>query len=298
MKKDFASLINRNAARDSQAAAMPHGIDSRIGGDTYAPRDITKPITGLAREIDLDHVEADRNQPRKTMDEQSLHELAQSIRENGVLQPITVSHAGESDRYTVIAGHRRTAAARLAGLTSIPAIIRPDDYNEQRRLQEQLVENLQREDIPAIEEARALQTFLETSGLSQRKGAERLGKNLTYLTERLHILQLPDDLLNRASQLQPSLPVHALIGLSRMGDPTEQRRAFEAALKSETPFQEVKKARDRIRPKERLKQFHLRYQSSRFFATGQVTFDKHPEDVPAEDVVKFLTEWIQDLLRK
>src|SRR5262245_21922104 len=171
MKKDLASLINRNAARDSQAAAAPHPIDSRIAGDTYAPRDITKPIAGLAREVALDHIDEDLNQPRKTMYKQSLEELAQSIKENGVLQPITLSHTEATDRYTIVAGHRRVAAARIAGLTTVPAIIKPEGYNEQRRLQEQLVENLQRENIPPIEEAQALQTFMETTGLSLRKAA-------------------------------------------------------------------------------------------------------------------------------
>ena len=117
-------------------------------------------------------IDPNREQPRRSFDEQALADLAQSIRAVGVLQPIIVAPNG--DRFTIIAGERRYRASRLAELEEIPAIVR--DWDEQTRLEAALIENLQRDDLNPIEEAMGVRRLMDEAGLTQEKVAERLGK--------------------------------------------------------------------------------------------------------------------------
>ena len=160
--------------------------------DSVVQRHLTTPLSdgAAAREIKLSAVRPDPNQPRKKMDPQRLEELADSIRENGVLQPITVTWSDADRCYLIVTGQRRYEAAKRAGIPSIPAIIRPATYDESARLQQQLVENIQREGIPPIDEARAVKTLMESFSLSQRAVARKLGKPQTYIAELFQILRI------------------------------------------------------------------------------------------------------------
>ena len=129
-----------------------------------------------------------REQPRRSFDEQALADLAQSIRAVGVLQPIIVAPNG--DRFTIIAGERRYRASRLAELEEIPAIVR--DWDEQTRLEAALIENLQRDDLNPIEEAMGVRRLMDEAGLTQEKVAERLGKSRPAVANLLRLLTLPD----------------------------------------------------------------------------------------------------------
>jgi ParB family chromosome partitioning protein len=138
--------------------------------------------------IPLDQIEANPAQPRKAFDEAALQELADSIREHGIIQPIIVEKTGDR-RYTIVAGERRFRAAKLAGLTEVPALLR--DYSEGKRMEISLIENIQRTDLNPVEEASAYRHLMEAAGLSQDEVAARVGKNRSTVTNALRLLRLP-----------------------------------------------------------------------------------------------------------
>jgi len=141
----------------------------------------------VPNEIDIDRIEPNPDQPRFKLDESRTEELAASIRENGVLQPVLVRPLG--NRYQLVAGERRLAAAQRAGLLKIPAVVRnvPDD----KLLELALVENIQREQLNPVEEAQAYQNLLETLGLTQDQLATKLGKERSTIANALRLLRLP-----------------------------------------------------------------------------------------------------------
>ena len=141
-------------------------------------------------------IDPNPDQPRRSFDEEALKELAQSIRAVGVIQPIIVKAEGE--RYTIIAGERRYRASRLAEMDEIPAIVR--DWDEQKRLEAALIENLQRDDLNPVEEAMGVKRLMEEAGLTQEKAAERLGKSRPAVANLLRLLTLPDSVLSLLKQ--------------------------------------------------------------------------------------------------
>ena len=166
---------------------LGRGLDVLLGQTGAAPTG----QTGLppTTEIPLELVRPNRHQPRTTFDPEALSELASSIRQHGVLQPIVVSRDGDS--YELVAGHRRVLAARLAGRTTIPAVVREDVRD---RLELALVENLQRADLNAIEAGRAYKLLMETYDLTQEQLAERLGKSRSAVANTLRALTAPQAL--------------------------------------------------------------------------------------------------------
>ena len=138
--------------------------------------------------LKITDVEPNRDQPRKMFNQESLEELADSIKTYGVIQPIVVTK--KDGYYAIVAGERRWRAAKIAGLEEIPAIIRDDD--EQTNKEIALIENIQREDLNAIEEAQAYQTMMEKLKLTQNELAKRIGKSRTHITNTLRLLNLPE----------------------------------------------------------------------------------------------------------
>ena len=141
-------------------------------------------------EIDLDLIEPNSEQPRSRFTEEKLEELAQSIRANGIVQPIVVRKRGA--RYQIVAGERRWRAAQIAGLQRIPAVIK--EVADEKLLELALIENIQRQELNAIEEAKAYKNLIDTIGLTQESIAERVGKNRTIITTFLRLLKLPKDI--------------------------------------------------------------------------------------------------------
>ncbi|MGN0773026.1 MAG: ParB/RepB/Spo0J family partition protein [Candidatus Ventricola sp.] len=138
-------------------------------------------------EIDLGDIDPNRDQPRKKFDDEALAQLADSIRHSGVLSPILVARSGA--RYTIIAGERRWRAARLAGLQTIPAIVR--EWDEIKRQEAALIENIQRENLNPIEEAQGIYTLMNECALTQEAVAERLGRSRPAVANLLRLLNLP-----------------------------------------------------------------------------------------------------------
>ncbi len=145
--------------------------------------------TERVKELDVARIDPNPHQPRASFDEEHLRELAESIRRHGVLQPIVVRRAG--DRYELVLGERRLRAGKLAGLTAIPAIVREVDDAES--LKQALMENLQREDLNAIEEARGYELLRSEFSLSAKDIADMIGKDRSTVANSLRILALPDE---------------------------------------------------------------------------------------------------------
>jgi ParB family chromosome partitioning protein len=143
-------------------------------------------------EVPIDLIDPGLSQPRSSFDDASLNELAKSIIANGVVQPILLRPKGA--RYELIAGERRWRAAARAGLTRIPALVR--DFPDDKVLEIALIENIQREDLNPIEEARAYKKLIDTLGLTQETVAERVGRDRSYITNYLRLLKLPEDIQN------------------------------------------------------------------------------------------------------
>ena len=142
--------------------------------------------------LPIDKIKPNRYQPRKHFDPERLKELAQSIAENGIIQPLIVSKSAGSD-YELIAGERRLEAAKLAGLTDVPVVIRSVSKKEQ--LQLAIVENIQREDLGPIEEAMAYQALTQDFALTHAQIATTMGKDRVTITNSLRLLKLPDDVI-------------------------------------------------------------------------------------------------------
>lgn len=138
-------------------------------------------------EIPINELMSNPYQPRKVFDEEALKELSESIKEHGVFQPIIVKKSVKG--YNIIAGERRTKASELAGLKTVPAIVR--DFSDEEMMQVALLENLQREDLSAIEEAKAYKSIIESLRLTQDELAKRLGKSRSHITNMLGLLRLP-----------------------------------------------------------------------------------------------------------
>ncbi len=152
--------------------------------------DVNKAENGVVR-LDLSDIDPNREQPRKHFDETALNELAESIKMHGVISPIVVTPIGK--RFMIIAGERRFRASKLAGLTDIPAVIR--NYTPQQIREISLIENLQREDLNPIEEARAIKELMVEFNMTQEVAADRIGKSRSAVANTLRLLSLSDDVL-------------------------------------------------------------------------------------------------------
>ena len=170
--------------------ALGKGLDALLGPQKKpkAPETALAPSDHAIQQIPLQSISANPKQPRLTFSQQALEELAQSIREDGMIQPVVVQPDG-SENYTIVVGERRMRAAQLAGLESIPAIVKT--IAEDRLLEIALVENIQREDLNPIEVALALQQMVEELSLSHEELAQRTGKDRTTVSNLLRLLRLP-----------------------------------------------------------------------------------------------------------
>ena len=141
--------------------------------------------------VSIDKIKANENQPRKSFDDNTLEELAESIKNQGVLQPLLVEKIND-DCYIIVAGERRFRAAKLAGLKEIPVFVR--SFTEIERIEVALIENIQRENLNSIDEAAAYQYLIQKSGLTQEEVAVKVGKKRSTVANSLRLLQLPDSM--------------------------------------------------------------------------------------------------------
>ena len=177
------------AAKKKGLGAKGLGINALINTemeDMKASKPAKKKTEEAVLELELDMIEPNRKQPRKYFDETALEELAASLKAYGMIQPIVVKKSG--DYYEIIAGERRWRAAKIAGMTKVPVVIKK--WEEGEAFEAALVENLQREDLNPMEEAESYQRLQEEFGMSQEKIAEKVGKSRSAITNSLRLLQL------------------------------------------------------------------------------------------------------------
>lgn len=185
--------------------------------------------------VRLSRIEPNRKQPRKYFDEQALEELAQSIRDHGLLQPILVQDRGSY--YEIIAGERRWRAARKAGLREVPVIIR--DYTDQEIMELSLIENIQREDLNPIEEARAYQMLIDVYHLTQSEAAQRVSKSRTAVANTMRLLKLDEAVQDMIIGGQLSMgQARALLGID---DKEKQRELAGRIIEQKMSVREVEK---------------------------------------------------------
>ena len=175
-------------------------------------KDIVEENEKNVTEINIDDIRSNPYQPRKTFDIESLNELAKSIKEYGVVQPIIVKKSIKG--YELVAGERRTKAAKIAGLKKIPAIIK--DFDNQEMMEIALVENIQREDLNPIDEATSINNIIKLRGYTQEEFANKFGKSRSYVTNILGLLKLPEDVKRMVEKRNLSMS-HARV-LSKIDD--------------------------------------------------------------------------------
>jgi ParB family chromosome partitioning protein len=194
--------------------ALGRGLGALIDG---VEKEVLEKIVEANKDIPVDLVDGNPFQPRTSFDEQAMEELAASIRKLGIVQPLTVREAGDG-RFQLIAGERRLRAAKMAGLTHVPAYIRTAD--DQAMLELALVENIQREDLDAVEVAISFQRLIEECRLTQEQLSERVGKQRSTVANYLRLLKLPAEI--QLGIRNKNLTMGHARTLVNIGDPRKQ----------------------------------------------------------------------------
>jgi ParB family chromosome partitioning protein len=186
--------------------------------------------------LNINEIEPNRNQPRKVFNENGLEELAKSIEQNGIIQPILVRPMSDGS-YQLIAGERRWRAARMAGLHEVPVTIR--EMTDEEASVFALIENLQREDLNPVEEAEGLKSLIESYGFTQEETADKVGKSRTAVTNTLRLLKLPSPVLNLLGVGKITAGhARALLGLD---DEKEMMKIAEATVAQDLSVRQVEK---------------------------------------------------------
>ena len=216
--------------------ALGRGLGALIPGGSAGER---KGVILLG----IEQIEPNRAQPRRYFDELHILELSESIRANGILQPLLVRREGEG--YAIVAGERRWRAAQRAGLRELPCIVR--DVTEPQAFELALIENIQREDLNAIEEAEAYQRLIEYHGLTQEELAQRVGKDRSTVANALRLLRLPEPI--KLAMSSGALGMGHARALLALGDETDLRRAAEKVMNEALSVREVEQLVQRLKGK-------------------------------------------------
>ena len=221
--------VHKKYNRNVKTNALGRGLDALISTESVSTQG-----SSTINEVPLQQIEANPNQPRREFDPVALEELANSIRQLGIVQPITLRQV-DHDRFQIIAGERRWRASQLAGLTTIPAYIRT--IKDENVMEMALVENIQREDLNAIEIALAYEHLLEKSSMTQEKVAERVGKSRPAIANYLRLLKLPAQ-VQMALQKKEIDMGHARALLS-LDSPSLQLKVFREIQKNDYTVRRV-----------------------------------------------------------
>ena len=201
---------------ETKKKALGKGLEELFSNASFTFDDFEEEIVKEEKknsiEIPLDEIRSNPYQPRKTFNEESLRELADSIKEYGVVEPIIVKKSVKG--YEIVAGERRTKAAKMAGLTTIPAIVK--DFSDSDMMEIALLENIQREDLNPIDEAESISGIIRLKGYTQEEFARRFGKSRSYITNLLGILKLPKEVQSKVKEGKLSMS-HAR-SLSKLDD--------------------------------------------------------------------------------
>lgn len=196
--------------------SLGRGLSALLGDET--PKDAN------VQELGIDQIVPNSEQPRTRFEDTALDELAESIKSNGIVQPIVVRKNGNG--YQIVAGERRWRAAQRAGLRRVPVVVR--EVVDEKLLEIALIENIQRQDLNPVEEARAFRKLIDSIGLTQELVASRIGKSRTMITTSMRLLKLPDDVLRLIEQ-EKITAGHAR-ALLMTEDPLIQRRVAKSIV--------------------------------------------------------------------
>lgn len=213
--------VHKKYNNGTKSNALGRGLDALISTEGVRTQG-----SSTINEIALDQIEANPNQPRREFDEEALHELAESIKAIGIIQPITLRQVSEN-RFQIIAGERRWRASQLAGLLAIPAYIRT--ISDENVMEMALVENIQRQDLNAIEIALAYEHLLENEGMTQEKISERVGKSRAAIANYLRLLKLPAQV---QMALQKEIDMGHCRALLALDSPSLQIKLFKEIQKN------------------------------------------------------------------
>ena len=229
--------VHKKFGTNTKSNALGRGLDALISTEA-----VKTGGSSTINEIAIEQIEPNPGQPRHDFDEEALQELATSIREIGIIQPITLRQVAEN-RFQIIVGERRWRASQIAGLKAIPAYIRT--INDEKVMEMALVENIQREDLNAIEIALAYEHLLEENGMTQEKISERVGKSRTAITNYLRLLKLPAQVQMALQKKQIDMG-HARALLS-LESPSQQIKLFKEILKNSYSVRKVEELVKRIK---------------------------------------------------
>ena len=213
----------------TKKSGLGRGLDALIPGGDFTPESETISSSSGFESLRIADINPNPRQPRTQMDKDELSGLADSIRENGILQPLIVTLGSEPGKYILIAGERRLLAASLAGLETVPAIVR--EASEQERLELALIENVQRSNLTPLEAAEAFRQLTDDFNLSHEQIAQKLGKSRVAVTNTLRLLKLPDDV--RQSLAKGEISEGHARALLSLPTPQAQSAALQSILKHE-----------------------------------------------------------------
>ena len=236
----------------AKMSGLGKGLDALFGP---APEEEQMKDNDTLKNLKITEVEPNRDQPRKNFDQEALEELAESIKEYGLIQPIVVTK--KEGYYGIVAGERRWRASKIAGLTEIPAIIRED--NERINSEISLIENMQREDLNPYEKAVGVRTLIDNYGLSQEEVAKKLGKGRSTIANIVRILNLEPRVLEMAKE--GKLTEGHCKALLAITDPEKQYRTAVQMLERGATVRQVEKKARVKETKEEFERNHILYKS-------------------------------------
>lgn len=236
----------------AKMTGLGKGLDALFGP---APEEEQMQENDTLKKLKITEVEPNREQPRKRFDQEALEELAQSIKEYGLIQPIVVTQ--KDGYYSIIAGERRWRASKMAGLKEIPAIIRED--NEKVNSEISLIENMQREDLNPVEKAMGIKTLIDNYGMSQEEVAQKIGKGRSTIANWVRVLNLEPRVLEMAKEGKISEGhCKALLAIT---EPEKQYQAAIQMLERGSTVRQVEKKAKTKETKEEQQRNHILYKS-------------------------------------
>ena len=233
---------------ETKKRALGKGLEQLFNNENLDLNSFEKTVYETATneeiiEINLDDLRANPYQPRKVFNDEALKDLSESIKEHGVFQPIIVKKSIKG--YEIIAGERRVRASKLAGLTKIPAIIR--NLNDEQMMEIALLENLQRENLSAIEEAIAYKSMIEKLSLTQEELSKKVGKSRSHITNTLGLLRLPKEVQTMVANNQLSMG-HARV-LSKLEDDEKIIEMAHEIVDRKIPVRELEHGTEKVEKK-------------------------------------------------